>query len=64
MSETVVRVCAPHFTAGAILRNGIVVRAAPILKWSLTWPANRLSEYLKTKGWPATQWTVAEPEKQ
>lgn len=35
MSEFLVRVVAPHYVAGLITRDGIIVEAAPILKWSV-----------------------------
>lgn len=51
--EVLVHVDAPHFSAGVILHGDRVVRAAPILKWSMGWSRERLSAYCKRKGWRA-----------
>ena len=34
-AETLAYVEAPHFTAGMVIQAGEVVRAAPILKWTV-----------------------------
>jgi hypothetical protein len=35
-TERLAQVTAPHFTAGLVIRDGYVVRAAPILAWAVT----------------------------
>jgi len=52
--EILVRIVAPHFVAGLILRDGKVIRAAPILKWTVGKQQKWLSQYFKSKGWKAT----------
>ena len=51
-----VRVVAPHYTAGLIIKDGIAVRAAPILYWAVKKRKTRewLSAYFKRKGFKAT----------
>ena len=49
-----VRVVAPHFVAGLVLREGFVVEAAPILKWAIGRNRAYLSPYFERKGWEAT----------
>jgi hypothetical protein len=48
-----IAVNAPHFYAGVIVEDGVVVRAAPILKWCVGWQRDRLALYFKRKGWKA-----------
>lgn len=42
-----IRILAPHFTAGVIVGQ----RAAPILHYMRTWSADRISAYCQSKGW-------------
>jgi hypothetical protein len=49
-----VAVDAPHFYAGIVLENEVVIRAAPILKWTIGKRRDWLSQYFKQKGWKAT----------
>jgi hypothetical protein len=42
---------APHFTAGLVLANGKVVRAAPICSYMLGWSEARVREYCFRKFW-------------
>lgn len=48
-----VRVVAPHFVAG-FETDGIVRRAAPILKVMRGWPDERARKYMLRKGWKAS----------
>lgn len=48
-----IRVLAPHFTAGVIVGQ----RAAPILAFMRPWDADRIARYCHSKGW---QWEVVE----
>lgn len=48
-----VRVEAPHFVAGAVLQDGVVTEAAPILKYAVGWTRERLRDYVRSKGWMA-----------
>ena len=59
----VARVEAPHFVAGALLDvvvrdNGAigadVVKAAPILKYTLGWSFGRLKNYCRKRQWTMT----------
>lgn len=54
VTETLVQVKAPHFTAGLILRGGRVYAAAPILRWAKGKTRDELRAYFKGKGWTAS----------
>lgn len=49
-----VAVDAPHFYAGIVLTDDIVIRAAPILRWTIGKRRDWLSAYFRQKGWRAT----------
>jgi hypothetical protein len=46
-----VQIRAPHFTAGAEIVDGKVVRAAPIIAYLHGWEWSRASSYMSRKGW-------------
>lgn len=48
-----VRVCAPHFVAG-FETDGIVRRAAPIIKYMVGWPDDKARKYIASKNWTAS----------
>lgn len=48
-----VRVVAPHFVAG-FETDGVVRRAAPILKYLVGKTDDQAREYIKSKGWKAS----------
>lgn len=54
MADLLVRVVAPHFVAGMILRDDTIVSAAPILRWTIGKRRVWLSRYFRRKGWTAT----------
>ncbi len=54
MHGAMVVVDAPHFYAAIIFEGRTVVRAAPILAWTIGKDAAYLSAYFKRKGWKAT----------
>lgn len=45
------RVNAPHFTAGAIMTEDKVIHAAPIIYWMVGKDRGYLKRYCKRKGW-------------
>ncbi len=45
------RISAPHFVAGVILWDGVVVNAAPILRWSVGKTEGHLRDYCHRKHW-------------
>jgi hypothetical protein len=51
-----VRVEAPHFTAGLLVSDlsGRCVKAAPTLRWALGQQREALSQELRRRGWKAT----------
>lgn len=49
--EILYRVVAKHFVAGFILDDGIVVHAAPILRYLIGQRERRVMKYLYKKGW-------------
>lgn len=48
---TLVRVSATHFVAGLLLNGRLVVKAAPILRWSVGQSWGRVQVYFRGKGW-------------
>jgi hypothetical protein len=46
-----VRVVAPHFCAGIVAVDGVVVEAAPILRWAIGKRSAWLIGYFKRKSW-------------
>ncbi len=52
--EFLVRVEAPHFVAGLLMRGLICTHAAPILKWAINKERDYLRSYFAKKGWKAT----------
>lgn len=63
--ERLYRVEARHFVAGFVMRDGHVVSAAPILRWTIGKPPGELRRYFQRKGWrvhhvpPATPYSAA-----
>jgi len=47
----VIRIEAPHFVAGVVLEQGVVVRAAPILSYMRGWTRVRVMRYCDSKRW-------------
>lgn len=45
------RVTAPHFCAAFVVRGGVVVKVAPILKWCKGWGESKTLAYMRHKGW-------------
>ncbi len=52
---TLYSVTAPHFVAGLVTARGVVVDAAPILRWSIGKKTRELNLYLKKKKWKITE---------
>lgn len=49
-----VAIDAPHFYAGIVLDDaGIVVQAAPIVRYMIGWTRERASAYISRKRWSA-----------
>lgn len=48
-----IAVDAPHFYAGIVLQDDIVIEAAPILKWTIGKRRDYLRNYFMRKGWKA-----------
>lgn len=53
MSDQLVRIEAPHFVAGLLMRGLTCVHAAPILKWAVNKDRDFLRSYFARKGWKA-----------
>jgi len=51
--EILVRIVAPHFVAGLVIRDDKCVEAAPILAWAVGKRRRQLSDYFKRRGWKA-----------
>lgn len=51
MEPTLLQITAPYFVAGAIVQAGVVVRAAPIIKYMRGWPIVKVEAYAGKKGW-------------
>ena len=43
----ILRVVAKHFVAGCVVREGVVVEAAPILKWAVGKTAYRVQQWAR-----------------
>ena len=48
---TLLHITAPHFCAGAVVENGKVTRAAPILGYMRGWDPAKVKAYAARKGW-------------
>ena len=51
LEESLWRITAPHFCAGLVVRDGKVVRAAPILAWAVGKEWLVVKRYMVRKGW-------------
>lgn len=51
MTESLVRIEAPHLVAGVVAVGGRVVEAAPILGYMLGWSGIDVADYCARKGW-------------
>lgn len=49
--ETLYRITAPHFCAGLVVIDGRIVRAAPILRWTLGKTPRQVWPYFRRKRW-------------
>lgn len=56
MWETLAAIDAPHFFAGIVLQNDVVVEAADIVKYMRKgkWTRDKVRDYCKRKGWKVT----------
>ncbi len=50
-----IRITAPYFVAGVILRGECVVDAAPIVRYMIGWGFSKVERYCIRKGW---KWEV------
>jgi hypothetical protein len=46
-----IQIDAPHFCAGAVLSEGKVIQAAPIIHYMKGWKLPKIQDYCKKKGW-------------
>lgn len=51
---------APKFVACAIIRGGLVFRAAPFLRWAVQRDKDYFIDYCKKKGWQVERVRVSE----
>lgn len=51
-----IQIDAPHFCAGLIVKKGVVIEAAPILRWTIGKQEDSVRKYVYSKGWKA--WRV------
>ena len=49
----IVQIDAGHFCAAVLLRNNLVIEAAPIVKYMHGWTADRVEDYCDRKSWTA-----------
>jgi hypothetical protein len=53
-----IRITAPHFTAGLVFQNDIVVKTAPILHYMNGWSLKQVEAHCKRKKWTyLVKWT-------
>lgn len=50
-TDQLYRVTAAHFVAGLVVRGGIIVEAAPIIRWSQNTLFSEFYRYAGSKGW-------------
>ena len=48
-----IRIVAPYFVAGIVLEEGVVIEAAPIVRYMMGWSGMRVRSYAKRKHWTA-----------
>lgn len=48
---SVLTIDAPHFNAGVIIKDDVVIKAAPILRYMLGWNLDQIKEYCIRKKW-------------
>jgi|SoimicmetaTmtLMB_FD_contig_31_3692696_length_434_multi_2_in_0_out_0_1 hypothetical protein len=46
-----IQITSTSFCAGVVLDRGLVVRAAPILKYMIGWDRSRVLSYARGRGW-------------
>ena len=46
-----IRISAPHFVAGAFIRENKVYSCAPIIKYMMGWNKETVQKYCDKKGW-------------
>ncbi len=49
--ERTVLITAPHLGAGVVICRGQIIDAAPVVKYMIGWPLERMLDYVKEKGW-------------
>lgn len=49
--EKLYRIEAPHFVAGFGFKDQKVAGIAPIIKYMIDWPIDRIQRYCDKKGW-------------
>jgi len=49
--EIVIQITAPHFCAGLVMRDGFIVKTAPILKYMRGWSYAKMVLYCAKKQW-------------
>jgi hypothetical protein len=45
------RIIGPNFVAGLVISNDRVIRAAPILGYTIGWPTKRIVALAQRRGW-------------
>lgn len=51
ITEMLVSIEAPHFTAGIVLWDDKVVEAAPIIRYMRKWSRGKVRDYCKARDW-------------
>jgi hypothetical protein len=49
--NNLVRISASNFTAGLVIKDDHVIRAAPILGYMIDWPIGRVIALVQRRGW-------------
>ncbi len=55
--ESLYQIRTPHFTAGLQVENGIVAKAAPIIRYMIGWSPEHVLQYCRSKKW-FCDWTL------
>jgi len=51
LPESLLAIDAPYFYCGVIVRNGRVIKTAPIVHYLSGWDLNRVQRYAQRRGW-------------
>ena len=54
MIHDLYQIMAPHFCAGFVMKEDVVVNAAPIIRYMMGWSYRKVQAYCQKKNWQLT----------